>query len=265
MNTAAPTLARMQQDFAQHLLAGHDRGADDIRRAISPGGIGIERRLHIYHNAYRMRLLDTLRDSYGHTLLYLGDEAFNSAGLAFIEGHGSSLPSLRWYGPDFPAFLQQRLRDEPEAAELATLDWTLRHAFDGADATPLTLSDMAALPPEAWGSIGFVLHPTAARLQLHFNTLALWQAVDQEQDAPPAATLAQPGELLVWRRGHQPHFRSLGAVEAAAIVQLQAGASFADLCAALAQAFPEQATAEEAGALLRRWVEEELLCGFTGV
>ena len=263
MNAAAttPTLAALQQDFTQHMLAG----SDGIQQAIKPGGIGIKRRLRIYHQAYRMRLLDTLRDSYGHTLLYLGDEAFNNAALAFIEGHGSSLPSLRWYGPNFPAFLQEQLRDEPEVAELATLDWTLRHAFDGPNATPLTLNDMATLAPAAWATVGFTLHPTCVRLQLRFNTLALWQAVDQEQDAPPPAPLAQAGELLVWRRGHQPHFRSLGALEALAITQLQSGSSFAEMCAALAETFPEQATAAEAGMLLRRWVEEELLCGFTGV
>ena len=260
MNAEHP-LATLLQDFTQHLLAGQG----GIAHSIKPGGIGIARRLHIYHHAYRMRLLDTLRDSYGHTLLYLGDGAFNSAALAYIESHGSTLPSLRWYGADFPAFLHMQLAEEPEVAELARLDWTLRHAFDGPDATPLTLNDMAALAPAAWASVGFVLHPTTVRLQLHFNTLALWQAVNQEQDAPPATPLAQAGELLVWRRGHQPHFRSLSALEATALAQLQAGASFAQMCGTLAETFPDQATAAEAGVLLRRWVEEELLCALTGV
>lgn len=251
------SLAQLQHGLAQHLLGGHS----DFSAAVRPGGIGTVRRLAIYHHAYRMRLLDALRDSFGHTLLYLGDDAFNTAALAYIEAHPSTRASLRWYGGDFAAWLPQQLPDEPETGELAALDRALRHAFDGPDATPLTLADLAAVPPEAWARVTLRLHPTFHRLTLRFNTLALWQAVDQAHDAPAAMLLAEPGELLVWRRAHQPHFRSLGAVEAAALAHMHKGLSFADTCAALAASFPAHDTATESGALLRRWVDEELLCG----
>ena len=123
----------------------------------------------------------------------------------------------------------------------------------------LTLADLAALPPEAWSHIGFVLHPTYARLRLSHNTLALWQALDTDQTPPEAAALAEPGELLIWRRGHQPHFRSLQALEAAALDALHAGNSFAATCARLSENFEGQNMAADTGALLRRWVDEELL------
>ena len=144
-------------------------------------------------------------------------------------------------------------------AELARLDRTLRHAFDGPDAPVLTLADLAAVASERWATLGFGLHPTFARLRLHHNTLALWQALDQDEDPPPALPLAEPGELLVWRRGHQPHFRSLPALEAAALEALHAGLSFADTGARLAARFGEPDMAAQLGGLLRRWVDEELL------
>ena len=249
------SLAQLQSAFQQHLLTGDEAIAEHIRG----GGIGTARRLHIYHHAYRMRLVDTLRDSFGHTLLYLGDEHFNAAALAHVQGHASAYPSLRWYGADFPRTLAARFDEAPQVAELAQLDWALRHAFDGPDAPVLTLADLATLPTERWADVGFTLHPTYARLRLRHNTLAIWQALDDDGVPPDAAPLAEPGELMIWRRGHQPHFRSLQALEAAALDGLQAGQSFAAVCAMLTEEFASADAAAEMGSLLRRWVDEELL------
>ena len=248
-------LATLQGDFARHLL-GH---AADISPAVRPGGIGVARRLAIYHHAYRMRLRDTLRDSFGHTHRYMGDEHFDAAALSYIEAHPSSHPSLRWYGESFPAWLAQLHPAAGEIAELAALDWALRHAFDGSDAPVLSLVELAAVASDAWGRIGFALHPTCARMRLRHNTLALWQALDADETPPPAATLAEVGDLLIWRRGHQPHFRSLQALEAAALDAVQAGTSFADTCASLSAQFENRNLAADTGAMLRRWVDEELL------
>ena len=120
------------------------------------------------------------------------------------------------------------------------------------------------MAPEAWAHVGFTLHPTYARLQLQHNTLAIWQALDQDGTPPEAAPLAEPGELLIWRRGNQPHFRSLQPLEAAALDGLHQGLGFAELCARLSAQFESQALAAEVGGLLRRWVEEELLSQVIG-
>ena len=254
-------LLSLQEDLQQHLLLG----SQTIRSAIRPGGIGIDKRLAIYHHAYRMRLVDTLRDSFGHTLLYIGDDHFNAAALAYIEGHPSQHASLRWYGGDFASSLAIRFDAAPEIAELAQLDWALRHAFDGPDAPLIALADLAAITPHSWAHVGFSLHPTYAQLQLQHNTLAIWQALDQNSAPPEAMPLPEPGQVLVWRRGHQPHFRSLQALEAAALVGLQQGLGFAALCASLSAQFESQQLAAEIGSLLRRWVEEELLSQVTGL
>lgn len=253
------SLQTLQATFQQHLLAGDAA----VLAAVRPGGIGAGRRLAIYHRAYRARLIDTLRDSFGHTLMYLGSDAFDDAALGHVERNPSCHASLRWYGESFPQSLSAAFAQQPEVAELARLDWALRHAFDGPDAEPLALADLAALPPDAWGRIGFGLHPTSARLCLHHNTLALWQALDQDEAPPPAAPLAVAGELLIWRRGHQPHFRSLQPLEAAALDHLQAGWSFARTCEALAADQGHADVAAATGALLRRWIDEGLLCSVT--
>jgi len=252
------SLLNLQTDFQHHLLGGHSPIAD----AVAGGaGITVPRRLQIYHHAYRARLVETLADTFGHTATYLGEDWFEADALAYIETHPSRHPSLRDYGGDFPAWLHDRHPQDGDIGELAAIDWALRRAFDGPDAPVLGLAELGALPPEAWATLGLLLQPTAVLMSLHFNSLAIWQALDDEQAPPVAAPLASPGALLVWRRDLQPHFRSLGAIEALALQRLAAGDGFADVCTRLAESFPDQDTAVEAGTLLRRWVDDGLLAG----
>ncbi|MDC6169359.1 HvfC/BufC N-terminal domain-containing protein [Paucibacter sp. XJ19-41] len=250
-------LETLQAEFQALLLDQPQQFAAAVR----PGGIGIERRLAIYHQAYRARLVETLLDSYGHTAAYLGDEAFEREARAYLIAHPSGHPSLRWFGAAFPAWLAERHPQDLDIAELAALDWALREAFDAADAQALTPADLAALPAEAWATVGFGLPPSYRRLRLSHNTLAIWQALDQDEAPPAAEPLAQALDVLIWRRGSSPHFRSLGSLEAAALDALAQGRSFAMLCEDLSERFPETDIASEAGGLLRRWVEEGLLAG----
>jgi hypothetical protein len=250
-----PDLRAWQQAFQAHVLEGDLAVAGWVRQ----GGIGVQRRIAIYHNAYRQRLLAALRDTFGHTLRYMGDEWFDAAARHHIERNPSQHASLRDYGGGFEQTLAHLHPDMRELPELACLDRTLRHAFDGADAVPLTLAELGAVKPDQWGHLGFVFHPTVSRHQLHHNTLAIWQALDDEQDPPPALPLARPGELLVWRRGDKPHFRSLQAREAAALDELVKGVPFAETAQRLAAAGDNTNLTAELGVLLRRWVDDELL------
>lgn len=250
-------LLALQSAFARHLLVDSDT---TIEASISCGrGIAIQRRLGIYHHAYRARLVEALRDTFGHTATYLGDEWFDADALAFVQSHPSTASSLNAYGAGFAAWLLERHPRDGDIGELAALDWALRRAFDGPDAAPLELGALAGIAPDAWSRIGLAFVPTLVRLSVRHNTLALWQALDQGQAPPKADVLDAPSQVLVWRRGHQPHFRSLGAVEAQALGNLQSGASFADTCERLAVEFPEHDVSIEAGVLLRRWIDEELL------
>ena len=251
-------LETLQAEFQAHLLDE----PQNFAAAVKPGGIegfGIERRLGVYHQAYRARLVETLQDSYGHTATYLGEDWFEREARAYLIAHPSTQPSLRWFGAAFSAWLAARCPGDPDIAELAALDWALRGAFDAADAPALTSADLGVLPAEAWATLVFALPPSYRRLRLTHNTLAIWQALDQDDVPPPARSLGHELDVLIWRRGSSPHFRSLGALEAAALDGLAQGQSFAALCEALSERFPEADIACEAGGLLRRWVEDELL------
>lgn len=241
-----------------------DRGAD----ASLAGAL---RRLGVYHGAYRARLLETLRDTYGHTLRLLGDEAFDALALAYVARAPSTHRNLRWYGATWPNFLAESpvevdsgdagavATPRLDLAELASLDWALREAFDGPDDTVLGLRDLQQLAPEAWGVVCLRPHATVRCLTLRHNTLQRWHALDEERPVPDAELLPQPGSLLVWRRDDRPHFRSMAPPEAWAVQQLLAGRPWAALCEGLAQTWPDQDATTLAAQCLRRWVDEGVL------
>ena len=230
------------------------------------------RRLSVYHGAYRARLLETLRDTYGHTLRLLGDEAFDALALAYIAQSPSTCHNLRWYGETWPEFLAntgadtRSVIDADDAgaphlalAELARLDWALREAFDGPDDAVLGLRDLQKLVPEAWAVVRLRPHATVRCLAMRHNTLQRWHALDDERPVPEAEPLPEPGWVLVWRRDDRPHFRSMAAPEAWAVRQLLAAQTWAALCEGLARAWPDQDATTLAAQCLRRWVDEGVL------
>lgn len=230
------------------------------------------RRLGVYHGAYRARLLETLRDTYGHTLRLLGDDAFDALALAYIAQSPSTHRNLRWYGETWPDFLADTRPDangagdpgvasaqRQDLAELARLDWALREAFDGPDDAVLGLRDLQLLAPDAWAVVRLRPHATVRCLAMCHNTLQRWHALDDERPVPDAEPLPEPGWVLVWRRDDRPHFRSMAAPEAWAVQQLLAGQPWAALCEGLAEVWPDQDATTLAAQCLRRWVDEGVL------
>lgn len=255
MSTA---LERLQAQFASG-ITGSARG---ILAALRAGGGGtVDERLDVYREAYRARLVDALADSFGHTRRYLGEDAFRALALDYVEAHVPVAASIRWYGASLPAWLRRARAADDALAELAALDWALRAAFDSADAEPLGQEALVALSPAEWDRVGFRLHPSLRLLAMRWNAVALWQALDGEVTPPAATRLAQPSVVAVWRKGLDPHFRTLDPGEDHALRSLRRGARFAALCARLACAASSEDAALRAAQWLRRWVDEALLVG----
>ncbi len=251
----------LQIAFHDHLL---DAPSDIAQQVVAGGRISVDHRLNIYHNAYRVRLLENLRDAFEKTWAYLGDDTFEAAALAFIEANPPQHRNLRWHGAAFPEFLAEQFAQDLDIAELALIDWQLRQAFDGRNAAPIAPADLAGLAPEAWETLGFEFAPTLFIAPLRYNSVSIWHALDQEATPPVAEALPEPSWILIWRKAWQPHFRTIHAVEHAALSQLQSGASFAAVCAALSEQFSDEEAASVAGERLRTWLLDELIVGVNG-
>ena len=226
--TLAPTadltgLAAVQRHFADRVLANAlpPEMPEDL----------ITGRLPIYHHAYRARLAEVLADTYAKTCLYMGSDTFEAHARDYAVAHPPRTRSLNRYGEGLVGTLRAAYPDNPELHELAQLDWDLRTRFDSADVS--TLETAAAQASDTWTTRPGVLHPSALLRAITTNVVGVWNAIHTDDDVPEAVALPAPATLLVWRKGHQPHFRTLDAAEAAWVQALHAGASVHDACAAL--------------------------------
>jgi hypothetical protein len=239
------TLAALQGDFRDWLVGAPSGLMDDAH---------LHRGLEVYHNAYRVRLCDSLRETFERVLLWLGEDRFMAAARAHIESRPPRGWTLGFYGADFPDTLAALHPGNPEIADLARLDWMLSRAFDGGDAnTPPNLTDID------WDTATLCFVPTLAVGTMHSNAGAIWSALSAGERAPDVVTLPAPVPLLVWRQEFVPCFRILEPEEAAALAMMRDGAPFNLLCTALAERMGADAGIASAGAWLGQWLQDGLI------
>ena len=255
-------LTDLQLAFEQHLLTETSTARSDFAATLLGGPtLDVDTGLAIYHNAYLSRLQEVLRHDFSALLYWLGDDEFAALTEAYLRRYPSAHYSLRWLGERFPAFILEHWRVEQSAplAELARLEWAFTLAFDAPQGEPLTLNDMASLPPDAWPVLQVSLAPSVQPLLCRFNSVAIWRASKDESDFPDSHTLAPAQMCLVWRHQNVCHYRSLEPAEASALTGMATtGWSFAELCAELAVTHAEGAPLQ-AVTWLKQWVQDGLL------
>jgi hypothetical protein len=249
-------LLELQQNCLAHL---RDEPSVFRESVVDAGRISVEQRLHIYHHAYRARLVEVLQDVFERTWAYLGDDNFADYALRFIAAHPPAARTLNDFGEAFPAWLDRLYPNDGEVAELAMIDWQLRRVFDGPNATSLGLADLAGIAGEVWATVGFMFHPALALEPITYNAASIWEALEHATTPPAPALLSAETFLAVWRRDLRPHFVTIDILEAAAIEKLRAGTSFAVTCDELQTRYPEENVVAKLGAALRRWVDDEML------
>lgn len=250
-------LQELQTQFQDIVLNAECVGADWVSQ--SAQGLTSRDRLAIYHNAYRVRLIDVLLDTFEHTAIYLGNEWFHQLASDYVQSHHSTHNNIGLYGREFPQFLAEQLVGDEEVSELALMDWKLRRAFDGADSTAMTHDDLQQLATGKSGPTCLQPVPTLSISTQHFNTLDIWHAINQDERPPVVERLYQPVDVLIWRKGHSPHFRSLSKIESLAISCVCSGSTLDAIGAALEEEFPDADVATEFGVILHRWLDDQLL------
>lgn len=247
-------LKEWQLSLEAYLLDASGQPAPGLLDTLhSSASLSAETGLAIYHNAYRARLLETLRGDFPALLAWLGDAAFDPLAGAYLHANPSQHFSLRWLGAGFAAFIEP-----PAWAELARLEWAFTLAFDAAPGTPLTLAHMASLPPEQWPGLRVRRLPSVQRVPLSFNSLALWRATRNAEPLPTSVRLPAPQLCLVWRHDLHGQFRTLGPAEAQAFEGMtEHGWTFAELCLSLSPL--QDGAAAQAAGYLKQWLSEGLL------
>jgi hypothetical protein len=251
-------LRQIQRDLQQHLLGAQSAISAAI---VDAPPLPIADRLGIYRNAYQIRLIEALGETYPMLHKVLGDEVFSALGEAFVAAYPSVHRSIRWYGRELGEFLRSRppYADQPIFAELAEFEWTLAEVFDAPDAQSLPRAALSAIDPAEWAGLTFRLHPSLRRLGLSWNAPAVWRSMSHDETPPQPELSEQPTLWLLWRQNLQNFFRSLDPVESAALDSALRGDAFADLCAALAAWLPEEQIPLRAATLLGSWADSGII------
>lgn len=236
----------------------HNDAAEVMPLINAEYGVDSARRVAIYAHAYRARLHDTLADTYERVHAWLGDENFAALAAAYIAAYPPQSPTLRDFGAHFASLLTTHYPNDVEVTELGQLDWALRNAFDAPDAKPLSAAALGD-PNLDWESVKLVFHPSVARLRFQMNTLSLWHAMNTGDTPPACVALAQPLEIVVWRKEWQPHFASMTPLESYLVDQLMQGVGFTLACTQAEQAFGAEQVQTELGELLAEWFNNGLI------
>lgn len=255
-NTLA--LAELQRDFQRHVMHGHERIVDAVD---GTSNVPATLRLGIYSEAYLLRLTEALASTLPRLQQLLGKEQFAEVAHDYIDLCPSSYPSIRWFGDQMPRLLRKSFPEQPWLAELATWEWAIAAAFDGADAEPVGIDALAAVAPEQWPSLTFQFHPTVQILSMHTNAPVSFKALSADDRLPEHVALDEPQSWLIWREALRTQYRSLSPDESAALEVMRGGGSFEMLCDALCAWHDADAVPAQAAGLLKRWVVEQMIVG----
>lgn len=258
MNTVKIPLRELQVDMQRHLLGEESAVTAAI---VDAPPLPAADRLAIYRNAYQVRLVDALHETYPVLHGLLGDEAWVELGYAYVAAHPSVFRSIRWYGGELAQYLSASVpySEAPILSEVALLEWTLAEVFDATDALSLPRSALAAVEPSAWGALTLEFHPSLRRLAFSWNTAAVWKAMSQEEPPPPPEMASAPVRWLLWRQNLQNYFRSMNAVESAALESALRGRNFAQICEELGALLPSEEIPAAAASLLGAWADAGMI------
>jgi hypothetical protein len=247
-------LIEIQRNVRDWLVAESEEAAARLGVAAAPG-------LSVHLNTYRGQLLACLSETFPVVHAWLGDAAFEAAAATHIDQVPPRSYTLDDYARDFPDTLKGLYRQDAEVFELAELERTLAELFVATDCTPVTLE---TIKPDKWAQIDWdraVLNfvPTLQLLPVTTNVAAIWSAIKDRNRPPAVEQLTLPTQLLFWRNGYSPSFRSLESNEADAMAQVSGGMAFGALCAHLVERCGADEAPQLAASFLGQWLRDGLI------
>lgn len=167
-----------------------------------PEAIGTDqkRRFDIYRNNVTHGLIEALGASFPAVQALVGEAFFGALAKAYLAENPARSPLLFRFGGTFGAFIDgfEPVRGLPYLGDVARLEWARLQAHHGADAEPIALDALAAVPPEQLTGTRLALHPTATVLRSCHPVYSLW-AASSGVEAAPEVELSRAETALVHR------------------------------------------------------------------
>lgn len=220
-------------------------------------------RFDVYAQMYWARLHDVLAEDYPRLAAILGSERFRDLACRYLVAHPSEQPSVRHVGGRFAEFVSSDpwTDDIPFAGDLARLEWARLAVFDAADAEPLDLDDLQAVPADEWPALTFALVPAVRVLRTEWPVHDVWRSLAEDLPGEVTPSAVRPAyiRLRVWRAGFMVYQASMDAAEDVALACVSRGETFARICEGLATVVRPDAAPRTAAALVLRWIADGIL------
>lgn len=143
-------MKKLLKQFHKSIL---DNDAAHALPALKPNNrLTPERQMAIYHDGYRLRLTQAIRDDYPALFALLGEAAFDKLALAYIESHPPLHFNLDRYPHGFSSFMERHLEDA-FAIDLTMLEDAIAQVFMSPESEPLSASSLSDLEPEQFANL----------------------------------------------------------------------------------------------------------------
>jgi hypothetical protein len=194
------SLREMQRSFAAAALFGDTGALAEL--AIVAGTLDACTRIAVYRNNVHGNYRRALAATYPVVRRLVGDRRFNALIEAFVRAHPSRQGDVNRYGGELAAFLSSYA---PKSAlaylpDVARVEWAIDQANIAADAPPLDLVALGAVPAEAFGELRFELHPSAQLIASRYPIFRVWQVNQPNYAEDDRVDLGGSGDMLLVRR-----------------------------------------------------------------
>lgn len=262
------TLKTLQKKLQNYLINTESSMPDISVQALTrdtPNINGIllssEKRLKIYFDAYRLRLLEILSNDYPKLHTLMGDDAFETIFLQYLERYPSCHFSVRYFGKNLSTLLREDniYHEHSYLAEMADFEWNLGDTLDAKDALVSEPQILYSIPIDSFGELQVEFHPSLRVLQLEWDVPKLWQ--DIENEAKPRAPIKsiEINTWILWREDLQCCFRSLTKIEALILNLFQQNYNFAEVCETLCETLSEEEIPKAILSFLQKSLQDKLI------
>lgn len=197
----------------------------EVRSGILGAG---DAHLEVYREQFGLRHVGSLLEDFPAVTAMLGEESMKALLADYLEAHPPTHYSLLYAGHALGDFLAAREAGPATyfLADLAAFEYALVATSECADAEALSMEAVAAVPEEAWPTIGLVFHPTFRLHAFAFPVHEIRRAVDLGKPPSPGHEPAEAQTYLALARdAHRaPTYLAIDPDQFAALEALVGGA-----------------------------------------
>jgi hypothetical protein len=176
--------AEFERAFAGAVLDTEVAVPDGLTR--KAGGVP-SCRFRVYRNNVYAGLTDVLAGRFPVVARLVGAEFFRAMARIYVEREPPASAVLIRYGASFPNFIAgfAPASSVPYLADIASLEWARHSAYHAADATPLTLDELAGAVglDDAFDAV-LDLHPSLGVVRSPYPIVAIYELNAQSGDVP---------------------------------------------------------------------------------